>query len=281
MFYFCDYKHHYKGDVKDQNCKCLFCSSYTLRLQPFISLIHQAAKKIPHKQSTAGGMKKECVIAKSQLLYNFLNFFCCSDNSWYKDHLESNWKKCNQKMYSIVFSRTATTIGVRGGGLGRAAAPPGLKIFRANSVFQDKRKLLKIPENKKYIFSTMNLGHPLLFRASANSSKLLNVKSIFNTVKNFKATLFFSASATCSKILNDKKYIFNTLKIPGQLCFSGQAQLAQNSECKKYVPYSGKIQGKLFFRASASCSKILNDTNISIQWKIPGQLCFSGQAQVA
>ena len=36
------------------------------------------------------------------------------------------------------------------------------------------------------------------------------------------------------------------------------------------------------FRASASCSKILNDkkTTYSIQWKIPGQLCFSGQAQV-
>jgi len=61
--------------------------------------------------------------------------------------------------------------------------------------------LLKTPENKKYIFSTVNLGHPLLFRASA----------------------------TCSKILNDKKYIFNTVKIPGQLCFSGQAKLAQKS----------------------------------------------------
>jgi len=35
------------------------------------------------------------------------------------------------------------------------------------------------------------------------------------------------------------------------------------------------------FRASASCSKFLNDRKISIQWKIPGQLCFSGQAQVA
>ena len=35
------------------------------------------------------------------------------------------------------------------------------------------------------------------------------------------------------------------------------------------------------FRASASCSKFLNDRKISIQWKIPGQLWFSGQAQVA
>ena len=84
-------------------------------------------------------------------------------------------------------------INVRGGGVGEGCLPPGLETF------QGKRKLLKIPENKKYIFSTVNLGHPLLFRASANSSKLLNVKSIFNTVKNFRATLFFSASATCSK----------------------------------------------------------------------------------
>jgi len=29
-----------------------------------------------------------------------------------------------------------------------------------------------------------------------------------------------------------------------------------------------------YFRASASCSKILNDDNISIQWKISGQLVF-------
>jgi len=132
-------------------------------------------------------------------------------------------------------------------GVGGADSPPALKIFRANSIFQGKRKLLKIPENKKYIFSTVNLGHPLLFRASGNSSKLLNVKSIFNTVENFRAALFFSASASFSKIVNDKKYTLNTVKIPGQLCFSGQAQLAQNSECKKYVSYSGKIQGKLCF----------------------------------
>ena len=143
------------------------------------------------------------------------------------------------QMYRCRHRRTRRGVG--------AASPPGLKIFRANSVFQGKRKLLKTPENKKYIFSTVNLGHPLLFRASANSSKLLNVKSIFNTVKSFRATLFFRASGSCSKILNDKKYIFNTVKVPGQLCFSGQAQLAQNSECEKYVPYSGKIQGKLCF----------------------------------
>ena len=31
----------------------------------------------------------------------------------------------------------------------------------------------------------------LVFRASASCSKILNVKDIFNTVENFRATLFF------------------------------------------------------------------------------------------
>jgi len=35
------------------------------------------------------------------------------------------------------------------------------------------------------------------------------------------------------------------------------------------------------FRASACCSKTLNDTKCYSTWKISGQLCFSGQAQVA
>jgi len=44
-----------------------------------------------------------------------------------------------------------------------------------------------------------------------------------------------------------------------------------------------KISGQLcFFRARASCSKILNDKKYVFNTeKIPGQLCFSGQAQLA
>jgi len=53
-------------------------------------------------------------------------------------------------------------IGVRGGGSGAAAAPPGLKNFRANSVF----------------------------RATASFSKTLNNKIYFSTVKNSGATVF-------------------------------------------------------------------------------------------
>ena len=61
-------------------------------------------------------------------------------------------------------------------GVGGAAAPSGLKIFRANSVFRESATCSKILNDKKYIFSTVNSGHPLFFRASASCSKLLNVK---------------------------------------------------------------------------------------------------------
>jgi len=98
----------------------------------------------------------------------------------------------------------------RGGG----SSPPGLKIFRANSVF----------------------------RASANCSKILNDKKYFNTMKNFRATLFFRASASCSKFLNDKKY-FNTAKNFRATLFSGQAQVAENSLMIKNISIQRKISG--------------------------------------
>ena len=63
--------------------------------------------------------------------------------------------------------------------------------------------------------STVNAGHPLFFRA-----RLLNVNSIFNTVKNSRATLFFQ----------------------------GKRKLLKKSECKKYIPYSGKFQGNSAFQ---------------------------------
>jgi len=65
-----------------------------------------------------------------------------------------------------VTTHTGAHIGVRGGGGG---LPPGLKNFRANSVF----------------------------RATASSSKILNHKIYFSTAKNSRATLFFRASASC------------------------------------------------------------------------------------
>jgi len=71
--------------------------------------------------------------------------------------------------------------------------------FKAQSVFQGKRKLLKNPESKKYI------QYSEKFQASISCSKILNDKKYFNTVKNFRSNLFLRASASCSKIPNDKK----------------------------------------------------------------------------
>ena len=78
-----------------------------------------------------------------------------------------------------------------------------VKKFRANSVFQDKRKLFKILNDKKYrpIFHTVTSGH----------------------------TLFFRASASCWKILNDKKYIQYSEKLHGKLCFSGKGEKIFNT----------------------------------------------------
>jgi len=60
-------------------------------------------------------------------------------------------------------------------------------------------------------------------------------------------------------------------------------QAVKNPECKKYIHYSENFQGSsVFLRASASCSKILNDKKYFKAVKnTKGQLCFSGQAYVA
>jgi len=104
-----------------------------------------------------------------------------------------------------------------------------VKNFRANSVFQGKRRLFKILNDKKYLFNTTNSGHTLLFRASTSSSKVLNVKTIFNAVKIFRASSVFQGKGKLFKILKDKN-TFNTVN-------AGHT---------------------LFFRVSKSCSNVLN-----------------------
>ena len=49
-----------------------------------------------------------------------------------------------------------------------------------------------------------------------------------------------------------------TWKISGQTLFSGQTQVAQKSRMQQNISVQWKILGQLFFRASASYSKILN-----------------------
>jgi len=79
-----------------------------------------------------------------------------------------------------------TVIGVRGGGVGGAAAPPVLKNFRANSVFQGKRKLLKNSECKKCIQCSEKFQGNSVFRASAGCSKLQNNKKYIQYSENFQ-----------------------------------------------------------------------------------------------
>jgi len=116
--------------------------------------------------------------------------------------------------------------------------PPGLKNVRANSVFRSSRSSSKILNDKKYMFNTVNSysGHTLFSGQAQSCSKILNVKSIFTTVKNSRANSFSGHVQSCSKILNGKKYI----------------------------QYSEKtFWADSVFQASASCSKILNGEKLS------------------
>jgi len=84
--------------------------------------------------------------------------------------------------------------------------------------------------NKKYTFNTVNSGHPLFFRASASYSKILNVKSVFNTVKNSRATLF-SGQAQVTQNSRIIKNIFNAVKIfRAPSVFQGKRKLLKNPE---------------------------------------------------
>jgi len=71
--------------------------------------------------------------------------------------------------------------------------------------------------------------------------KILNVKGIFNTVKDSGQTLFFRAKAkllkmmfragsSCSKILNGKKCIRYSEKFQGKLVFLGKRKLFKSPE---------------------------------------------------
>jgi len=107
-------------------------------------------------------------------------------------------------------------------------------------------------------------------------------KSILETGKNFRATLFFRTSASCSKMLNNKKYMFNTVKnIRATLFFRASASCSKILNVKSIFHTVKNFWATLFFRASASCSKLLNDKKYIFSTVNSGNLCFSGQAQVA
>ena len=76
-----------------------------------------------------------------------------------------------------------------------------MKIFRALSVFQGKRNLLKNPECKSYIQYS----------------------------EKFHDTLFIPGKRKLLKIPECKKYIQSSEKFQGTRCFSGKAQVAEKS----------------------------------------------------
>jgi len=112
-------------------------------------------------------------------------------------------------------------------GVGEGGRPPGLKIFRENSVF----------------------------RASASCSKILNVKSIFNTVKNFRAHWFSGQAQSCSKILNGKKYIQYSDIFQGKLCFQDKRKLLKILNVKSAFNTVKIFRATLFFQGKRKLLK--------------------------
>ena len=89
--------------------------------------------------------------------------------------------------------------------------------------------MLKILNDKKYIFNTVNSGH-IVFQGKRKLLKNpVNDKKYFNrpTVKNFRANSVFQGKRRLFKILNDKKYIFNTVN-SGHIVFQGKSKLLKN-----------------------------------------------------
>ena len=137
-------------------------------------------------------------------------------------------------------------------------------------------------------------GHILFFRASTSCSKILNVKTIFNTVKNFREnsvfrgsasyskilismqwtfsrqTLFFRASASCWKFWRIEN-TFNTVNSGHTLFFRASKSCSNILNAKGILNTAKNFMTNSVIRASASSSKILKDKNISMQWRISGQ----------
>jgi len=94
-----------------------------------------------------------------------------------------------------------------------------IQVKNAKATLFFRESCSKILNDKKYVFNRAKN-----FRASANCSKLLNVKSKFNTVKNFRA------SASCSKILNYKNYFNTGEKFQGNSVFEVKRTLLKIPE---------------------------------------------------
>jgi len=82
---------------------------------------------------------------------------------------------------------------------------------------------------KRYSIRRKFSEHSLFLRASASCSKILNVKSVFNRVKNFRGSCF-QGKRKLLKILNVRS-IFNTVKkFRATLIFQGKRKFLENRE---------------------------------------------------
>jgi len=122
--------------------------------------------------------------------------------------------------------------------------------------------LLKNPECKNYIQYSEKFQGKLCFQ-----SKLKFLKNpYFNAGKIFRANSVFQGKRKLFKILKDKN-TFNTVN-SGHSVFQGKQQLLKHPECKKYIKYSEIFHDNLCFQDKRKFLKILNEKNISVQWKI-------------
>ena len=104
----------------------------------------------------------------------------------------------------------------------------------------------------------------LFFRARTSCSKILNVKTIFNAVKIFRANSVFQGKCKLFKILKDKN-TFNTVNSGHTLFFSASKSCSNILNVKSILNTAKNVMTNFVFRASASSSKILKEKNISIQ----------------
>jgi len=115
------------------------------------------------------------------------------------------------------------------------------------------------------------------FLGQALIAKILNDKNYFNTGEKLQGNSVFQGKLL--KILNDKKYIFNRLKnVRATVFFRASASCSKILNNIKYIFSTVNSGHPLFFRASANCSKLLNVRNIFNTVKIyTATLIFQGK----
>jgi len=115
--------------------------------------------------------------------------------------------------------------------------------FQGKLRFQGKRKLLKIL-NIKSIFTAVKIFRVTLFffRASASCSKILNSQKYIQSSEKFQGQLCFQGKRKLLKILNMKS-IFTTVKIfkATLFFFQGVRKLLKSCELWKNFQYSQGI----------------------------------------